>query len=210
MADAPDCISIAQESYEDVQLGFKTADPLPASGLLASFTDIEKLICLAEMPATCYSPVERCEKQADASGILTGGDDGNRLVGTDGDDTITGGSGDDVIISGGGNDLIIVGAGNDIVILEPGSGPSVVILGEGMNTIQISGVWDRADYARIQGFSASDSIEYETSTGFVTISGGELADLQVDLSGGISVGGDGTDLEVCSGEALESCVFADY
>ena len=94
-------------------------------------------------------------------------------------------------------DIIIVGAGNDLVILVPGSGSSTVILGEGRNTIQISGVWEKADYTVLEGFSLSDSIDYEKSTGFVTITGADLAD--IDLSNtNLAVGSpDGENLEIC-------------
>ncbi len=110
-------------------------------------------------------------RAGEGNDIVIGGNGRNTIEGGDGSDIIVGGEGVDIIDGGKGSDLLIGGAGNDIFkfdIMDFEAGETDFILDfiDGEDTIQIEG---------------ADNVEYDSSTGIVSINGEASIFLDADL-----------------------------
>ncbi|MCC0175416.1 hypothetical protein I4641_00275 [Waterburya agarophytonicola K14] len=138
----------------------------------------------------------------DAKVFAGGGDD--VITGGAGDDTFRGGIGDDIIKGGVGADFIAGGAGNDVLIggfggfdddgnpvgdtLRGGTGDDIfqfvaAELGTGVDTIVDFKDDGFADTIKIFGLGATDSVDYNTENGIVSVNGQEA----IDIGGGQDV-----------------------
>ena len=109
--------------------------------------------------------------------VIRGGRGNDRLSGGDGADTLSGGAGIDTLSGGAGTDLITIGAGDQAT---GGADADTFVLGTGGT-------------ATITDFDAVSRVERIDLRAFETVRG--MADLTLkDVTGGVSVGVDGTTL----------------
>jgi Ca2+-binding RTX toxin-like protein len=126
----------------------------------------------------------------------------NRLNGTNGDDVIIGGNLNDTLFGLGGNDYIDGLGGNDLI--DGGSGQDTLLGGAGKDTL-LGGdggdvfVFDRnsalnsgeidtiedftpgEDSLGIQGLASGDNVDYDRSTGILSLNGKAFAQLDANL-----------------------------
>jgi hypothetical protein len=150
-------------------------------------------------PTTPFSSIENDAGGLDITGFL---DQENRLNGSNGNDLIIGGNLNDTLFGLGGNDLIDGRGGNDFI--DGGSGNDTIIGGAGKDTL-LGGaggdvfVFDRnsalnsgeidliedftpgEDSLGIQGLTSGDNVDYDRSTGILSINGKAFAQLDSNL-----------------------------
>ena len=103
------------------------------------------------------------------------GDD--RLLGESGNDTILGGSGDDIIEGGTGVDILIGGAGNDIFQFAAED----LVPGEIDKINDFSQEGGIEDVISLQGIGNDAVVEYDGSTGLISINGEDAIQLDSGL-----------------------------
>ena len=110
------------------------------------------------------------------------GEDGRDLIfGGSGDDTITGGNGNDVIIGGNGDDVIVGGNGEDL--LSGGNGEDVFVFdGSDLGLPdEITDFTSGEDKILIQGVGSEATVEYDSTTGILSVNGSAFIQLDVGL-----------------------------
>jgi hypothetical protein len=150
-------------------------------------------------PTVPFSSVENDAGGLDITGFL---DQENRLLGSSGDDVIIGGNLDDTLFGLGGNDFIDGLGGDDLI--DGGSGQDTLVGGAGKDTL-LGGsggdifVFDRnsalnsgeidliedftpgEDSLGIQGLASGDNVDYDRSTGILSLNGKAFAQLDANL-----------------------------
>ncbi len=119
----------------------------------------------------------------DGNDMVTGGNGNDILRGGEGDDTIRGGLGDDVIIGGEGDDVIRGGFGSDL--LKGSSGADIFEFSAsefGSDMIdQIVDFKDDdfADTIKIFGVGVGGDVDYDETTGIVSVNGDDAIDIGI-------------------------------
>ncbi|AFZ35720.1 hypothetical protein Sta7437_2171 [Stanieria cyanosphaera PCC 7437] len=127
-----------------------------------------------------------------------GGDD--KLFGGAGNDTIRGGVGDDYLNGGDGDDILIGGAGDDVII--GGKGADIMSGGAGSDIFEFfaedltSGEVDKIldftkgeDLIRFKGIGSDATVQYDKTTGKVSIDGQDV----ISLDKGLNLNAEDTD-----------------
>ena len=113
----------------------------------------------------------------DGNDLISGLKGDDQLFGEDGNDIIIGGAGDDVIEGGAGSDIMTGGAGSDIFIFDAKD----LIPGE-IDTIKdFSPRGDLEDSIVLQGIGSDAVVEYDGSTGLISINGEDAIQLDSGL-----------------------------
>jgi hypothetical protein len=150
-------------------------------------------------PTAPFSSVPNDAGGLDIQGFL---DQENRLHGSNGDDVIIGGNLNDTLFGLGGNDYIDGLEGNDLI--DGGSGQDTLLGSAGKDTL-LGGdggdvfVFDRdsalnsgeidtiedftpgEDSLGIQGLASGDNVDYDRSTGILSLNGKAFAQLDANL-----------------------------
>ncbi len=131
------------------------------------------------------------------SDTIEAGDGDDFISGLDGDDELLGEGGDDTIIGGGGDDLLDGGTGDDL--LDGGTGVDTMTGGSGNDIFQFSadnlipGEIDEVvdfnlnelgeeDLIRLQGIGSDAIVEYNSETGFISVNGEDIIQLNPGLN----------------------------
>ncbi len=113
----------------------------------------------------------------EGSDIIIAGNSGNELTGGEGSDIIIGGAGEDIIYGGTGSDILAGSAGNDIFRFN-------VTDFEADEIDYILDFTDGEDKIEIEG---ANSVEYDSSTGTISVDGVDRISLDSGLDIDINV-----------------------
>ncbi len=140
----------------------------------------------------------------DGNDFISGLEGDDQLFGEGGNDTLIGGEGDDLLDGGVGSDNLIGGEGNDVLI--GGAGVDFMTGGAGSDIFEfsaedlISGEIDKiidfsdrdgqlGDVIELQDLGSDAIVEYDSSTGLVSVDGEDF----IQLDAGLDITIDNTD-----------------
>lgn len=108
--------------------------------------------------------------------LIFGGSGDDVLTGSGGDDALIGGSGDDTLIGGRGSDALVGGTGADLFVFD-------------LNDFSNNGIPDEIvdftsgeDKILIQGVGSEATVEYDSTTGILSVDGQALIQLDAGLT----------------------------
>lgn len=115
---------------------------------------------------------------------LFGGAGSDTIKGGGGDDSLHGGDGDDVLIGGKGNDVFKAGKGADV--MAGGLGSDIFeFFAEDLSTGEVDKILDFTtgeDLIRFRGIGSDATIQYDKTTGKVSIDGQDVLSLDKNLN----------------------------